>query len=61
MTRRIGKFLLIEPEKPGQCATCGDMAELRPYGPNGSKICFPCGMLNPAETERQYTKRLKGI
>ncbi|MCK5450275.1 MAG: hypothetical protein KAI70_00765 [Candidatus Omnitrophica bacterium] len=34
----------IEAEKPQQCDSCGKIAELRPYGPGGSCICFVCGM-----------------
>lgn len=29
------------------CATCGRNAETRPYGPGGSRVCFPCGTGTP--------------
>jgi hypothetical protein len=35
-------FIAVEP--PGTCETCGKRAELRPYGPNGARVCFDCGM-----------------
>lgn len=45
------------------CETCRkpfERAELRPYGPNGTLICFECGMKpeNKAETQRQFRSRL---
>lgn len=62
MTRRIGKnALLIEVEEPQQCDWCGDIRELRPYGPNGEALCFPCAMKNPRDAERQFEKRLQPI
>ena len=36
------------PTKP--CEYCGKVEELRPYGKNGAKICFDCGM-NPENRE----------
>lgn len=44
MTKRVGNTIIIEPEQPQQCDQCGKIDELRPYGPNGSMICFDCGM-----------------
>jgi hypothetical protein len=32
----------VPEHKP--CEYCGTVAELRPYGKNGAKICFECGM-----------------
>lgn len=29
---------------PEPCEYCGNVEELRPYGRNGAKICFTCGM-----------------
>lgn len=60
MTRRIGKVVLIEQEPPGRCELCGAVAELRPYGPNGERVCFPCGMKDRAAAERQFGKLLNG-
>lgn len=60
MTRRKGKVLYLEAEKPQQCDLCGKIAELRPYGPNGECVCFPCGMKNPEAAERQFVRRMQG-
>jgi len=53
MTRRG----VIEEESPQQCDMCGTVAELRPYGPRGSCVCFKCGMLDEKEAERQFYKQ----
>jgi hypothetical protein len=45
MTRRIGNVVIIEVEQPQQCDYCGAIGELRPYGRDGAKICFPCSRL----------------
>ena len=46
----------IEQQKPQQCDLCGQVAELRPYGPNGEAVCFPCGMKDePAGFWREGT------
>ena len=50
----------IAAEKPQQCDLCGQIEELRPYGPNGEKICFTCGEKNPEATERMMHKYLFG-
>ena len=47
---------IISPEKPQQCDDCGEIAELRPYGPSGTTVCFDCGMKDPAEAVRQLIK-----
>lgn len=36
------------------CELCGNISELRPYGPNGEWICFPCGMKNMETTEKMF-------
>ena len=58
MTREIPNGLLIEPESPQQCDLCGRLAELRPYGPNGEKVCFPCAMKDEAAAGRRFGRRL---
>ena len=44
--------VIIEAQLPQQCDTCGTVAELRPYGPNGEAICFDCAMKDEATTRR---------
>ena len=47
MSIRMGNMIIISEEKPQQCDDCGKIDELRPYGKNGAKICFDCGMKYP--------------
>ena len=51
---------VIAAEDESRCQACGILAELRPYGPNGERICYACGMKNQAATERQFSKRILG-
>ncbi len=53
MSVRIGKLAIVAVEKPQQCDFCGEVKELRPYGPNGECICFDCGMKDKATTEKR--------
>jgi hypothetical protein len=45
---------IISEEKPQQCDDCGEIAELRPYGPGGSKVCYECGMKDEEDAKRQF-------
>jgi hypothetical protein len=44
------------------CVYCSDTStDLRPYGPNGSMVCFKCAMESPertAQAEHQLSKVL---
>ena len=51
----------IKAEKPQQCDLCGKIAELRPYGPKGEKVCFVCGMKDEAAMERGVARYILGI
>ena len=51
---------VVEAETPQQCDSCGQVAELRPYGKDGACICFPCGQKNPEETSTQSTVKSEG-
>lgn len=42
-----------------RCELCGAEEETRPYGPNGERVCFACGMKNE-EAARAAFKRLMG-
>ena len=55
MTKRVGSIVLIEREPDSTCELCGTKAETRPYGPNGKRVCYQCGMKNRKETEAHYT------
>jgi len=54
MSRVEGSVFITEPEAPARCEDCGKLAELRPYGPGGTRICFECGEKDPEGTERRY-------
>jgi len=60
MSERIGDLVIIAPEPDQQCELCGVVAETRPYGPNGERICFDCGQKDAAGTERRMAKILFG-
>jgi hypothetical protein len=60
MSFRIGKISVIAAEPDGRCELCGSIAETRPYGPNGERICYECGQKNLAVTERQMRRVLFG-
>lgn len=44
----------------GICELCGKFDELRPYGPNGERVCFECGMKDEAAAKRQFEKIFNG-
>lgn len=56
------KVLCIESEPEEICEYCGKIAETRPYGKNGARICFDCAMSpeNKTETEKQFGLMLRG-
>lgn len=47
----------IAPEAPQQCDECGEVDELRPYGPGGRLICHPCLEAHP-EWEEEAEARV---
>lgn len=61
MTRIVSPGILrIEAEPDAPCTLCGKLAELRPYGPGGARICYACAMGTPemrAEAERRLKAR----
>jgi len=50
----------ISPEAYGKCEYCGKIAEMRPYGKNGEKICFECGTKDEEITEKKMSQVLFG-
>jgi hypothetical protein len=54
------RVVIIEPEPDGKCELCGKIDELRPYGPNGERICYECGMANKEVTEKRMNHILFG-
>lgn len=59
---RDGKVILAK-ENPQQCDFCGNIAELRPYGPKGECICYTCAMKPEYKktTLMQFTKLVLGL
>jgi ribosomal protein L37AE/L43A len=53
--------VVIQKRAPQKCELCAEMAELRPYGPNGEWVCFPCGMKDEAAAKRAFLKRLEEV
>ena len=51
---------VIETESDMRCELCGKVDELRPYGPNGERVCFDCGMKDEAAAKRQMNKYIFG-
>lgn len=45
---------VIAEEPKHICSMCGKFEELRPYGPNGSRVCFSCAMKDEKEAKRQF-------
>jgi hypothetical protein len=60
VTHRKHGVVFIAPEPDDECQLCGAVEETRPYGPGGKRVCFDCGMKNPAEAARQFAKMLDG-
>lgn len=58
MSKVVNGIIIIEPEPDGICEYCGKKDELRPYGKNGERICFECGMKDPKTTEDMMNKNL---
>ena len=63
MTRIQNGILILESEKDDICEYCGKKDELRPYGKNGARICYECGMKpeNKDMTEKMLNEFLNGI
>lgn len=50
----------IAPEEDSRCELCGKIEETRPYGPNGERVCFDCGMKDEAAAQRQMRRYIFG-
>jgi formylmethanofuran dehydrogenase subunit E len=58
MSGKVNKTFIIQEENEQQCDDCGEIAELRPYGPNGSVICFKCAMKDEEGTAKRFSELL---
>jgi hypothetical protein len=61
MTYKTGSTIIVEPERPACCELCGEIAELRPYGPGGKKICVECGNKDPAGTHERMISAMETL
>lgn len=60
MTHRIGGIVFIQDEPDSRCELCGKIDETRPYGPNGERICYDCGMKDEETTKRKFDEFVDG-
>jgi formylmethanofuran dehydrogenase subunit E len=60
MTKKIGNIIIIDIEESKKCELCGELAECRPYGPNGEQICFECGMKDEETTKKKFYAFIDG-
>jgi hypothetical protein len=60
MSFRVNGVAVVCAEEDDICELCGKVAELRPYGPKGERICYECGEKDPATTKRMLYKVLFG-
>lgn len=56
----MSKLGVIEKEDPTKCELCGKTAETRPYGPNGERVCFECGMKDEEAAKRGFRRLVLG-
>lgn len=52
---------IISVEEERVCELCGVIAETRPYGPNGERVCFKCGMKDEDSVKRGFNKYVLGM
>lgn len=60
MTYKTGNKVVIEVEDESRCELCGKIEELRPYGPNGERICFTCGMKDEKSCKQAFGELIHG-
>jgi hypothetical protein len=51
---------VIEQTPPQKCELCGEIDELRPYGPKGENVCFDCAMKDEAAAKRGFRRLVLG-
>jgi hypothetical protein len=54
------KVVVLGATADEQCELCHKMDEVRPYGPNGEKICPACGDLDKIGTVKRVCKKMFG-
>lgn len=58
LSKLLRKHVVIVAKEAEECAFCHNLTELRPYGPKGEKICFPCAMNDEDSAKAQFQKVL---
>ncbi len=61
MSEVRGKVFIVAVEPDAKCELCGKLDKLRPYGPNGERICVDCGMKNQKATKAQFVKLIANV
>lgn len=56
----MSRLGVIEATALKACELCGAFKELRPYGPNGENVCFPCGMKDEKAAKRGFRRLIEG-
>lgn len=51
---------IISAEELDECQVCGKIAETRPYGIGGKRICFEYGMKDRQGTEKRFNELMDG-
>ena len=51
---------VVYAQEPQQCDICGEIKELRPYGPKGETICYECATSTP-EMRASSAKAMKRL
>lgn len=53
-----GGGVIIEQQEEDICELCGDVAELRPYGPRGERVCYSCMKKDEPAAQAAFSKLL---
>jgi len=56
----MSSFGIIREEQKKKCELCDKIAETRPYGKNGERVCFKCGMKDKKSAEKGIDKLIFG-
>lgn len=55
-----GRGFIAEDPFHEACQMCGNVDELRPYGPNGEEVCFDCAMKDEPAAKRAFYRLVLG-
>jgi hypothetical protein len=60
LTRKIGNILIVEGEPDTECELCHEIAETRPYGPDGKRICWKCAQSMMSLVDENFKRFREG-